>query len=156
MITSDEARLERAIGTHQASVYRTAYNYTLNRMDAEDITQEVFIRYLARAPEFRDGEHEKAWRLRVTVNLCKALRRSAWFRKRAPLVACEAPADDRHPVFESVKQLKPMYRITVYMYYYEGYSVGEIARITGASETAVQSRLHRARQTLREILEGES
>ena len=156
MVADEHARLERAVDTHKASVYRTAYNYTLSRMDAEDIMQDVFIRYLKRAPVFQSDEHEKAWLLRVTINLCKSFRRSAWLRKKVSLVSEDTAVDDHNPVLDSISQLKPMYRTAVYMYYYESYSVGEIAKIIGASETAIQTRLHRARQALRGILEDES
>lgn len=69
------------IQKYSDTVYRMAYSLAKNRYDADDIHQEVFVRYLSRKPVFENEEHEKAWFLRVTINLCRNLWKTAWKRK---------------------------------------------------------------------------
>ena len=120
------------------AVYRLALCRLGGRADAEDVYQEVFLRLLRDTTDFRDDEHLKAWLLRVTVNCCNDLRRSAWFRRTAPLEA--ALPDDL--------------RIVVWLHYVEGYGTDEIAPLVGCRPATVRTRLHRARKKLKLELEG--
>ena len=70
-------------------VYRLAYARLQNRHDADDIFQEVYLRYVRRAPVFESYEHGKAWFLRTTINCCKNLWMSAWHRKTTALTVVE-------------------------------------------------------------------
>ncbi len=153
---------------YSPTVYRMAYAMLKNRYDAEDIHQEVFVRYLRKRPKFESGEHERAWFLRVTVNLCKNLWKTAWRRK---VVGSEDPdrektaeqggrtletreAEDR--LIELVKGLPQKYRAVIHLFYYEELSVDEIAKTIGAKPSTVRVRLNRARGRLKELLEKES
>ena len=148
--------LERYIGLFHGTVYRLAFSYLKNHADAEDITQESFLRLYKFDGGFVSDENCKAWLIRVTINLSKNLIRSGWFTKRAELdenISCESKEDTE--LLESVLSLPPKYRVIIHLYYYEGYSVKEIADITGATVTAVTTRLARAREKLKVLLQKE-
>ena len=135
------------------TVYRVAFLRTKNSSDAEDVLQEVFLRYIRRAPEFMSAEHAKAWLIRAAINCSNSLLTSAWYRRT------EAADDnlrdeivERSEVYPLVLALPLKYRTVVHLHYYEGYKVEEIARITGAKESTVKSWLFRARAELRRQL----
>lgn len=140
------------------AVYRLALCRLGGRADAEDVYQEVFLRLLRDTTDFRDDEHLKAWLLRVTVNCCNDLRRSAWFRRTAPLEAAPdaaAPAQDGNDeLWQAVRALPDDLRIVVWLHYVEGYGTDEIAPLVGCRPATVRTRLHRARKKLRLELEG--
>lgn len=154
----DREELKEMVETHAPSVYRLAYARTGDREDAEDVMQEVFLRLVRSAPELRDGEHCRAWLLRVTVNCAASLHRSPWRRRTQPLdenMADEAwDGPEENGVLEAVLALPPQYRVPVHLYYYEGLSVKETAQAMGKSEQTVKTRLHRARAMLKERLKG--
>ena len=139
------------------AVYRLAYARTGSRADAEDVMQEVFLRLIQAKPAFSGQAHAKAWLLRVASNCANDLFRLPWRKREEPLeeemALSESPEEGS--VTEAVLSLPARYRIPVHLFYYEGYSVAEIARIVGKSEGTVKSRLFRARQLLRDKLKGE-
>ena len=136
------------------AVYRLAYIRTGSRADAEDVMQEVFLRLIKVKPVFSGEAHAKAWLLRVASNCVSDLFRLPWRKREEPLG--EETAITENPeegsVTEAVLSLPVRYRVPVHLYYYEGYSVAEIAGITGKSEGTVKSRLFRARSLLRDKL----
>ncbi len=146
------------IDQYQDMIYRTAVTITGNHADAEDVLQEVFFKYFRLHPAFESSSHEKAWFLRVTINECKNLMRTIWKRKRTDfdpelLVQTENPFSEQDSaVLEAVMHLPEKYRIAIYLYYYEEYSVREIAVITSQSEAAVAQHLVRGRRKLRKQL----
>lgn len=136
------------------AVYRLAYVRTGSRADAEDVMQEVFLRLVRAAPVFDGEEHAKAWLLRVASNCAADLFRLPW-RRREESLEGDLPAPEEPEtgsVTEAVLSLPARYRIPIHLYYYEDYSVAEIARIIGKSEGTVKSRLFRARELLRKRL----
>lgn len=144
---------EWVVQRHGQTVYRLAYARTGNREDAEDVTQETFLRLVRAAPKFRDEDHCRAWLLRVAANCANDWFRAPWRRREGPLTdALPAPEHEDGGVVEAVLALPAKYRTAVHLYYYEELSVAEIAKITGKSESAVKSRLFRARVLLREML----
>lgn len=137
-------------------VYKIALSYTRDKTVAEDILQEVLIKYMTASHEFRDEEHKKAWIIRVTVNECNRYFRSAWNRKKLPLEDIYSFDDpEKHEVFYAVMELPMKYRIIIHLYYYEELSVKEIAKLMRMKENTVTSRLYRGRKLLKEILEVE-
>lgn len=156
-LRSDEF-LSDAMEQHGDAVYRLALCRLDSRADAEDVFQEVFLRLLRDTTDFRDAEHLKAWLLRVTVNCCNDLRRSAWFRRTAPLEAAPeaaAPMLDGHDeLWQAVRELPDDLRTAVWLHYVEGYGTDEIAAMTGCRPATVRTRLHRARKRLKLELEG--
>ena len=147
---------EKTIRRCADTVYRLAYSYTRNRADADDLFQEVFLRYLRARPVFRDAEHEKAWFIRVTVNRARSFFHSAWRRRTQPLDswAGEVTGEER-ALDEALSCLKQPDRLVIHLHYYEGYSTEEIGALIGKKPSSVRSQLTRARARLRELLTEE-
>ena len=148
-------RLETLICRYEHTLLRAALAILGEPYEAEDAVQETFLRYLEKCPEFRDEDHEKAWLLTVCANDCKSrLRR----QKRRPTVELldiyPAPQQESGEVAEAVFALPANQRAAVHLFYYEGYSTEEIARILGQRPGTVRSHLSRARETLRQTLKG--
>lgn len=143
-----EIEFRKTIEKHKDSVYKVAFSYCKNKPDADDAFQEVFIRYLKATVAFSDETHEKAWFIRVTINVCKSIYRTWWFCKTQPLDEQIPYASEEYELLESVMSLHPKYSTPLHLYYYEDYSTREIAEILGISETNVQTRLQRARKKL--------
>lgn len=155
MERQEAARLAERFGP---AVYRLAYARTGNAADAEDVTQDVFLRLLTKAPAFSDDDHAKAWLLRVTANRSNDLFRSPW-QRRVPLEELQeeaAPAQDSPgETVAAVLALPPKLRVVVHLFYYEELSVAQIAQLLKMREGAVKTRLSRARALLRRnLLEG--
>ncbi len=139
-------------------LYRLAYSYCLNRADAEDVVQEVFLTYLQRQPECDGPEKLRAWLMTATANKCKNLLQSGWRRKTLPLEDVHASPDHRDEVLEvrsALAKLPPNLRGVVHLFYFEGMPARQIAEMLGLSETAVRSRLFQARKQLKSILGGD-
>ena len=137
------------------TVYRVALTYCRNVQDAEDITHDVFMLRFAHEAPFPDAEAEKAWMLRVTINRCRDLHRMLHRRSRVPLeLAKNMPekSDAEIAVWEAVNLLSERDRIVIHLFYFEGYSVREIAEIIGAKEPSVRTKLVRARKRLKKLL----
>lgn len=141
---------------HVDTVWRVCYSFMKNRADTEDMVQEAFLRaYYADKP-FRSEEHEKAWLIVTASNLCKDALKRAW-RRDEPLedhLELAAPGRD-HQVLEAVLAMPERYKTAVYLYYYEGYSLKEIASILGCPQATVRTRLARARKQLKQMLGGD-
>jgi RNA polymerase sigma-70 factor (ECF subfamily) len=145
------------LNTYKNMVYRLAIAYLKNVQDAEDTTQDVFMKLYRQDIKGFSAEQEKAWLIRVTINACKDILKSAWRRRTTPLdenvAFCETEQSD---LFYAVMALSLKYRMVIHLYYYEDYPVKEIADILHIKETTVQTRLMRARRKLQEILEKEN
>ncbi|MDD2362470.1 MAG: sigma-70 family RNA polymerase sigma factor [Eubacteriales bacterium] len=146
--------VEQAVKEYSDIIFNVAYHHLKNYADAQDVTQEVIIKLLERQKGFESKEYEKAWVIRVTLNSCKDLFRTFW-RKRVVSLdeRFDEPVIQQDSVLSSVLALPPKHRTVVYLYYYEGYSVKEIACILQINEHTVQSRLHRARESLKREME---
>ena len=155
-----EEHIGRLLDKYGDTVVRIAYTYLKNMPDAEDVVQDLFLKIMEKNPEFNDAEHEKAWMIRATINLCKSRLTTFWNRNKQPLE--EAPdfgvydtyQTDR-TVLDAVLSLPDKYRIAVYMHYYEGYKTADIAKLTKEKESTVRSNLHRARNKLKIMLKEE-
>ena len=139
------------------AVYRIAFMYCKNKADAEDITQETFIKRFTADVTFPDDKSEKAWLLRVAANKCRDMFRSARYRFMRSAIPIEEAglvyeSPEESLVFHAVMELPPKYRLVIHLFYYEGYSAAEIGRMTECSESAVQTRLYRARNMLKKSL----
>ena len=152
----DEAEdLCRAMEVYGDMVYRLALAQTHSSHDADDVFQEVFLRYLRAAPVFREEEHRKAWLLRVTVNCCKKFHASFWRRHTTALSeAIPARTEEEGELLQLMEGLPEKYRAVLHLYYYEGYATGEIAAILGRSPNTVRSQLSRGRALLHDAWKG--
>ena len=159
--------VQRAMDLWGRSVYLVALGQMRSVSDAQDVAQDVFVQLLRADAAFRDDEHLKAWLLRVCVNRCRELRRSAWFRRvdqvdYVDALAAEATEDEalralvEHPVWAALRALPEKLRVVVQLYYVEECSTDEIANIVGCRPTTVRSRLHRARKLMKLDLEQEA
>lgn len=137
-------------------IYRVAVNGCKNYADAEDVVQNTFLKLWQKGEAFEDEEHIRKWLIRVAVNECNSLWRSPWKRHTAYLEEMTKEpvfsTPEKSSLYFAVRELPQKYRQIVHLYYFEEYSVKEIADIMKLSETAVQTRLLRARQKLKEIL----
>ena len=151
--------LNRVMEEYADMVKRICFVHLKDRHDTEDVFQNVYMKYLLYRGSFENHEHEKAWFVRVTINACTDWLRNLSRRKSLPLevIAEEGEAfdDTSREVMEAVLQLPEKYRNVVYLFYYEGYSAVEIARILGKKENTVYTWLSRAKEQLREKLGGE-
>lgn len=146
----------RLFRQYKDSVYRLALSFTGSVQDAEDVTQTVFLKLLETKPALEAGR-ERTWLFQVAANECRSLWRRLSRRRTEPLEAAltvAAPEADR-AVLEAVGRLKPGDRAVLYLFYYEGYTTGEIGALLGISQSAVTTRLQRARQKLKLTLEQE-
>ena len=148
-------RIGRMVHTHQRSMLRLAFSYVKNTSDAEDIVQEVFLTLCKAVPVFENEAHEKAWLLRATINRCCNLFKSGWFKNTQPLTDWKhAVHTDQSDVIEQVLSLEEKYRLPMHLHYYDGYTINEIAEITGEKPATIGTRLSRARQMLKEQMGG--
>lgn len=147
---------QEAFEKYRDNIYAIAFNYFRNRQDAEDAVQEVFLKYHRTGKDFDSADHIRNWLIRVAINECKNVTLSSWFKKREPLaeyeqtLCFEEPEESR--LFESVMALSRKYRSVLHLFYYEDYSVREIAELLGISESAVTTRLARGRNKLKKEL----
>jgi len=150
--------IQQIVDQYADMLLRIAFTHLANRHDAEDVAQSVFLKYLEKQPAFASAEHEKAWFIRVAINLCKNHRHSTWFRKTTCLdenigyPEFDQDEADEQAIFNAVLSLPVKYRKMIYLFYYEDYSILQIAEICGMKESTVRSRLFRARQQLKASL----
>ena len=156
----DQMQASRLVSQYADMILRISYQYLKQTCDAEDICQSVFLKYLTADICFESPEHEKAWIIRTTINACKDHLKSAFFRRTAPLEEAEtvAAAPVQMPdtdLLTAMKRLPRHYRISIYLYYYEGYSAREIGTMLGKNEAAINQYLSRGRRNLRTYLTEE-
>lgn len=145
---------EKVIRQYADMIYRIALHNLKNTSDAEDIFQEVCLNLLTKNAPLFDDVHIKRWLIRVTINKCKNFSKSLWQSKTETLdLSREDSRKTENLIPELVFSLPQKYRNIVYLYYYEEYTVAEIAEILGENKNTVNSKLQRARKKLREILE---
>ena len=149
-----DAPFSYAMEHYLDTVYRAACHNAPTVQDAEDVTQEVFEALLRSGKAFADGEHLKAWLLRVAINTCKNLRRAKRSGEVPLPEILPAPIAEEGSVLEEVRALPQPYRSAIYLHYYEGYTAAEVGDIMGAKRNTVLSWLSRGRKALRERMIG--
>lgn len=144
---------EAVVIKHENRLYRTALAIMGNVSDAEDVVQESFLRAYEKAPEFESEEHEKAWLVRVTVNLCNSRHRSPWRRRMVPLLNSYPTSEpEQYELLGQIMTLAPKYRTVIHLFYYEGFSIKDISVLTEQKKSTVRSQLTRARKKLKLVL----
>ncbi len=156
--------LEKVLEHYNKMVFRLAYSRTGNYHDANDVMQDVFLRYIKADKTYNDEEHRKAWFIRATVNCSKSFVTTAWNRHRSAgeiqddlegsVDSSLEKYDTKNAVIEAVLALPEKYRTVVHLFYYEDLPVAKISEYTGISLSNVKTRLTRAREMLKETLKG--
>jgi len=146
---------------HVDTVYRVCRTHLRNTADTEDATQDIFLKVLAKTPEFQSVEHEKAWLIRVAINRCKDLLKSSWNKRLdmesipEPIAPDASPEDSYDSTLALVMALPDNLRSCIYLYYYEGYNASEIAELLDKPHSTIRNYLSDARKVLREKLGGD-
>lgn len=151
----DSKNADRLINTYADMILRISFMYLKQTCDAEDICQDVFLKLLSGEYTFDSPAHEKSWIIRTTINACKDhLRTAFWKRSQTIDAILEIPAPNasESELLDLVMSLPRNYRVSIYLYYYEGYQVKEIAAMYGKTENAISTYLRRGRQKLRQML----
>lgn len=149
---------KKAVERHRDLVFRVAYTYMRDAADADDVTQDVFVKLLRERRPFESDKHLRNWLVRVTVNECKSLFRRPWRRVEdieAYAASLLLPTREHSDLFVSVMRLPEAYRIPLVLHYYGGYSTSEIAELIRVPGATVRTRLARGRKRLKTMLEGE-
>jgi len=149
-----KSEIEKIYERHINTVYRTCFIYFKEHtQDLEDCVQNVFIKLLKHNKPFTDENHERAWLIVVARNICKDTLRSYWKRNIRTDELNDLAVDfEVDETIKSVMALKESYKICVYLHYYMGYAVKEIAAMLNKSESAVTANLYKGRQKLKEML----
>ncbi len=150
--------VEEIIRVNGNMVFRLALIRTKQRDKAEDIFQEVFIRFLKLNERLESENHERAWLIKTTLNCCKDYWKSAWNRRvvynhKEEEVGLEEQEDKHDFIREIVMELPDKYRTIVHLYYYEEFSIKEIGEMLSVNQNTISTRLMRAREILRRKLE---
>jgi len=147
--------IQHVLEKYSTMLIKLAFTYVKNIADAEDITQDVFVSLMKKGSNFESEEHEKAWLLRVTINRCKNHLKSSWNKLKVPLEEdiSYLPVEEIE-VLILVLDLPPKYRSVIHLYYYENYSINEIAKLLTKSPATVGTWLSRGRNLLKTKLIG--
>jgi RNA polymerase sigma factor (sigma-70 family) len=145
-----------ALKVYGNTILRLSYSYLHNLSDAEDVLQDTLLSLMRNKPAFSSPEHEKAWLMRVAINLCKNKLKSSWFKtlEIPENLQVESIAEDESEVLEAVHNLPIKYREVIHLFYYEGYSTFEISSLLQKKESTVRSLMHRSREKLKKALKG--
>ena len=148
----EKIEIAKLYDIYAQDVFRLALSYLRNNQDAEDICHSVFLTLIEKDITLHPGK-EKTWLLKCAANACKDQLKSFWKKKREELDENMVFTDNRdRELWAVVGTLPPKYRAVAHLYYYEGYSQEEIAKILGITRTAVQTRMQRARTMLEKEL----
>ena len=140
---------------YSKTVSRVAFAYTKNVCEAEDITQDVFVQLLISNIKFESEQHIKAWLIRVTINKSKNTLRNSWYSKRSNMPDdLSYISNEYNYIIDEILNLDIKYRLPIHLYYYEGYSIKEIAEILKIKVSTAGSRLDRGRKILRKSIGG--
>ena len=158
MAKSGPLALEEIYRRQWKRASRLCYSYMKNPADTEDLTQDTFVRLMTASPVFADETHETAWLMRTAGNLCRnALKKAGRLHEGEEAMQTIASGDAAEPneTLEAVMALPDRYKTAVYLYYYEGYSTDEIARMLRKPPSTVRNHLREARAKLKEMLGGD-
>lgn len=143
---------------HMDTIFRVAYSWLKNSEDANDVTQDVLLQLYRTDKSFDSDDHIKHWLIRVTINRCKMIFRAPFRRNEniddyAETLGFEQT--EYSELFDAVMKLDKKYRVPLLLFYYDGYSTSDIAELLGISKNTVSTRLFRARDKLKSVLEEE-
>ncbi len=143
---------------HFKAIYRVCYAFMKNAQDAEDCTEDAFVRAMTCGVAFENERHERSWLTTTAMNVCKDKLKHWWRRKVTPIdeeTNLAAETDEKSEVADAVMALPMKYKEVVWLYYYEGYQTDEIAAMLGRAPSTVRNQLRDARAKLKLTLGGE-
>lgn len=154
---NDKINYQETVEKYSNMVYRLAYFYTNSKYDADDIYQDVFLKYLQNRKQFENEEHKKAWLIKVTINSCKKRWISSWKRKIISLNNDEIKFEMEEDIglYNEIKKLPKKYRTVIHLFYYEQYSIKDISEILRQKESTIRTWLTRARKLLKNQIKEE-
>lgn len=145
--------------TYKSMVSSICFTYTKNLLDAEDLIQDVFMKYHLKQPHVVSADHLKHWFIRVTLNVCKDYYKSSWKKKvqldeeRIHRQPQEYPLEENHYIFDLISEMEYIYKDVVILFYYENLSIKDISKALHKPEHTIKKRLERARHLIKESLE---
>jgi RNA polymerase sigma-70 factor (ECF subfamily) len=147
---------EQVIRYYSDLVYRLAFARTGSKHDADDVFQEVFLRYVKKNPSFQSEEHRKAWLIRVTINCLNSLWRSPW-RQRKQTLSEDLSFETQESInlYQELQKLPPKYREVIHLFYYEEMSLEEISLTLNRKNSTIRTQLTRARVMLKDFMKEE-
>ncbi len=153
----------KAYESYYNMVWKICLTQLGNEHDAYDAVQETFMRFIKCAKKLCGEEHKKAWLIRTAVNYCRDVMKSSWKKKRADMegvclgavIADGSLGDESREVINALMELPDKYRIILYLYYYEGYTLKEISHILKVNDSTLRSRFAAAKKMMKEYLENE-
>lgn len=153
-----KADIKAVIEKYSNMLFRISYCILCNRQDAEDALQDTFFKYITKAPEFKDDEHEKAWLIKVITNISKNMLITRLKRKTVDIEELKhiGVNDTDSGVFSAVMELPVKYKMVMTLYYIEGYTSAQISDMLSISEAAVRKRLQKGRELLKLEMERNS
>lgn len=139
-------------------IYKYVYSYTLNKYDTEDIVQKTFLKLYKNISKLQSEEHIKRWLLTVASNECTNLFRSFWKKNISHYNELDFTSEsiknnDNYELYELLNKLDYKYRLPLFLFYFEGYSIKDISLILGKSENCIKQRLKRGKSFLKIDLE---
>lgn len=154
-----EERIGQMIQTYEKDLLRLCCMYLKDRTMAEDAVQETFVKAYRNLKSFRGESNEKTWLVRIAINVCKDMQRTAWFQNLGRMVNLDdvklpPETEVRSEVVEQIMSLPKKLKEVVLLFYYENMNQSEIAEALGVSVTTVHRRLNKAREALRLLLQG--
>ena len=156
--TSDN--IEAVIEKYQKMVFGIALSYTCNRVDADDVFQDVFFLYYQKNITFNDENHRKAWLINTAVNYSKKIVGSTWRKKTKQYddsreIAYEFLTDDENMVFSALSELPQKYRVVLHLFYFQQMTIAEISNALNIKSGTIRVQLLRGRELIREKLKGD-
>lgn len=147
---------EKVIRYYSDMVYHLAFARTGTKYDADDVFQEVFLRYVKKKPKFKDEEHRKAWLIRVTINCSNNFWSSLWRKKTQELTKdIFFETEETVNLYTELQKLPPKYREVIHLFYYEDMSLEEISRALKRKNSTIRTQLTRARAMLKKFMKEE-
>ena len=152
-----EIQFNKIYEMYNQDIYRLIYSYTLDYAESKDILQETFFKYYKNINKLPPTPEEiKKWLMKVSINTSKDYLRKiikCRFLYENEIEGYKSPENNDLELIDILKKLKKKYRIPIFLYYYEGYKIQEIAALLNLKESAVKMRISRARKIIKEEME---
>lgn len=161
MNNSEEQSFRQCFEEYSRMVYSVAFTMMKNSADANDIMQEVFLKFYQNMDKLTDQAHIRPWLITVTMNTCRNYLRSGWFtrtirREEQEEGSYEQDFGEKSDLFYAVMELPEKERVPLHLFYYEGCTTAEIAKLLKMKESTVRVRIMRGREKLKKLLKEET